>query len=231
MSRATAPGLPREVVGCKKCQRLVTFREGVRVRASVAGQEYWRRPVAGFGDLDGRVLVLGLSPAAHGGNRTGRVFTGDSSGRFLVRALHAAGFANQAVSESRYDGLVYSDCYLTAAVKCAPPGDRPTREEFEKCAPLLDAEISLMRNLRSVLCLGALAFKTYLGHLQRQGVEVRGLRFSHGARYRLDGMPTLYASYHPSPRNTNTGVLTQGMLVKVLRGIGADLDQAPSKHN
>jgi uracil-DNA glycosylase family 4 len=209
--------LRRTVIACGRCPRLVAYREGVSPRASFASQRYWRRPVPGFGDLNGRLLVLGIAPALHGGNRTGRVFTGDSSGRFLVRALFDAGFANQPVSESLDDGLVYSDCYVTAAVKCVPPGDKPTKEEFENCSMYLDAEISLLRNLKAVLALGALSFKAYLEHLERHEVESKGIRFSHGKAFKFKGGPTLFASYHPSPRNTNTGKLSPEMLVDVLR--------------
>jgi uracil-DNA glycosylase family 4 len=182
--------------------------------------------------MDGRLLIVGIAPAAQGGNRTGRVFTGDSSGRFLVRALHSAGFANKPVSESVHDGLIYTDCYLTAAVKCAPPGDRPTRNEFENCSSFLEQEIRLMSNLRAVLALGALAFGAYIRHLRREGFNPRGLKFEHGRLYCFEGLPWLYASYHPSPRNTNTGVLSPGMLTHLLRRIKTDLDSgSPSKHN
>jgi uracil-DNA glycosylase family 4 len=155
--------------------------------------------------------------------RTGRIFTGDASSEFLVAALHRAGFANQPRSDSIGDGLIYRGCYLTAAVKCAPPGDKPTPEEFANCAPFMDQEISLMRNLQSVLVLGAFAFRAYLGHLARSGVNVRGLNFAHGDAYKFQGMPTLYASYHPSPRNTNTGKLTSAMLAEVLARIKREL--------
>jgi uracil-DNA glycosylase len=218
--------LERRVVACRRCPRLVKFREGVKPRPSFAGEEYWRRPVPGFGDINGRLLVIGLSPAASGGNRTGRVFTGDSSGRFLVRALHSAGFANQPLSESRSDGLIYTDCYVTAAVKCAPPRDRPSPAEFRNCSTYLDREISMMGNLRSVLTLGALAFRAYLDHLSRTGADIKGLKFSHGKVYRFEGRPSVYASYHPSPRNTNTGVLTQEMLTSVLGLIRSDFPKA-----
>jgi uracil-DNA glycosylase len=221
-----ANALKGRVIACRLCPRLVKFRENVKPRTSFAGEDYWRRPVPGFGDINGRLLVVGLSPAAHGANRTGRVFTGDSSGRFLVRALHSAGFANQPLSEARGDGLVYTDCYVTAAVKCAPPGDKPSRAEFRNCSTYLDEEISMMTNLRSVLTLGALAFRAYLDHLSRTGEDIRGLKFSHGNIYRFEGRPTVYASYHPSPRNTNTGVLTQDMLAKVLGGICSDFLKA-----
>ncbi len=201
----------------------MVFREGVKPRASFAHEVYWRKPVPGFGDIDGRLLVLGIAPALHGGNRTGRPFTGDNSGRFLVRALFAAGFANQPVSERRDDGLSYEDCYLTAAVKCVPPNDRPTREEFLNCSEYLDAEISILKNLKAVLVLGALSFSAFLDRLDRNGHSTAGLTFGHGAAYDVGGLH-LYASYHPSPRNTNTGRLTLEMLVKVLRRIKLDLN-------
>jgi uracil-DNA glycosylase family 4 len=184
--------------------------------AKFAGNSFWGRPVSGFGDISGRLLIIGLAPARTGALRTGRIFTGDSSSAFLVAALHRAGFANQPRSDSIDDGLVYRDCYLTAAVKCAPPGDKPKLEEFANCAPYMDEEIALMGNLRLVLALGAFAFKAYLRHLARRGVSVRGLKFAHGEVYRFPGVPSLYASYHPSPRNTNTGKLTPGMLAAVL---------------
>jgi uracil-DNA glycosylase family 4 len=212
------------VVTCRRCPRLVSFREGVLPRASFASQHYWRKPVPGFGDLNGRLLVLGLAPALHGGNRTGRVFTGDSSGRFLVRALYDAGFANKPISESLDDGLVYGDCYVTAVVKCVPPGDKPAKDEFENCSVYLDAEISLMKNLSAVLTLGALAFKSYLIHLDRRGVDVKGMKFSHGGAFKFKGGPALYASYHPSPRNTNTGKLTPKMLVSVLERVSREFE-------
>jgi uracil-DNA glycosylase family 4 len=217
--------LREEVVACRRCPRLVAYRESVKPRPSFSGQDYWRRPVPGFGDINGRVLVLGIAPALHGGNRTGRVFTGDSSGRFLVKALYKGGFASQPSSESVDDGLVYRDCYVTAAVKCAPPGDRPSPEEFANCSEYLEIEIKLMKKLRAVLALGALSFMAYLEHLKASGIETRGLSFEHGRVYRVDGSPTIYASYHPSPRNTNTGKLTEEMLVRIVKRIRSDLQR------
>jgi uracil-DNA glycosylase family 4 len=215
--------LRRKIIECNLCPRLVEYRKKIKPRAAYASQEYWRRPVPGFGDINARLLVLGLAPASHGGERTGRIFTGDASSRFLVKALHSAGFANQDASESRDDGLVYSGCYLTAAVKCAPPGDRPTPEEVWNCSPYLDNEIALLPNLKGVLALGSLAFRAYLDHLRRDGRPLGHPRFFHGAMYRFDSAPTLYASYHPSPRNTNTGKLSGGMLVDLLKRIRSDL--------
>jgi len=213
------------IIQCRLCPRLVAYREGVKPRASYAAQKYWRKPVPGFGDFSGRVLILGLAPASHGGNRTGRIFTGDASSRFLVKALYAAAFANQPISESRDDGLRYADCYVTAALKCSPPGDKPTSKEFANCSPYLEEEISLLVNLKVVIALGALAFRAYLEYLGRRGVGVRGVTFSHGKSYSFEGFPRLYASYHPSPRNTNTGKLTQRMLVGLFKKVKRELVQ------
>jgi uracil-DNA glycosylase family 4 len=207
------------VVSCRLCPRLVAFRSTVPPRAAFEGQSYWRRPVPGFGDPDAALVVVGLAPAAHGGNRTGRVFTGDNSGRFLVKALHRAGFANQPVSESRVDGLAFVNCYVTAAVKCAPPGDKPTRDEFENCSAFLDVELSLLRKTRAILALGSLAFRSVLERERSKGADISGMRFAHGASYDLPAGRRLYASYHPSPRNTNTGKLTEAMLVRLLQEI------------
>ncbi len=218
-----AEALGAQIRSCRRCPRLVEYREHVPPTSAYARQEYWRKPVPGFGDLGGRLLILGLAPARNGANRTGRIFTGDASSRFLVSALHSAGFANQPTSESRDDGLTYTGCYVTAVVKCVPPGDRPLPEEFSNCAPFLDAEIALLPHLKGVLALGSSAFMAYLGHLKRGGHSVKGLRFEHGASYRLPGGLTLYACYHPSPRNTNTGKLTRGMLLSVLGRVRKDL--------
>lgn len=218
----------RAVVSCKKCPRLMEYARFVMNNkpARFADSDFWGRPVPGFGDLSGRLMIIGLAPARTGALRTGRIFTGDASARFLVRALHAAGFANQPLSESRDDGLVYSDCYVTAAVKCAPPGDRPAPEEFRNCLGYLEQEVAMMKNLEAVLVLGAMAFRSYLDFLSRSGSAVRGLRFSHGGVLLFEGRPRLYCSYHPSPRNTNTGVLTTEMLANVLARIRADFLKA-----
>jgi uracil-DNA glycosylase len=200
----------------------VRYRETVPPRRTFASQDYWRRPVPGFGDPEARLVVIGLAPAAHGGNRTGRVFTGDESGRFLVAALHEAGFANQPVSESKDDGLVYTGCYVTAAVKCVPPHDRPTAEEFENCSSWLDSELRLLERAKAVLALGRAAFEAYLDYAESRGAATKGLAFEHGKRYSLGGLPALYASYHPSPRNTHTGKLTRKMMAALLKRIGRE---------
>jgi uracil-DNA glycosylase family 4 len=216
----TLADVSEAVLECKRCPRLVEFREAVPPRKSFRSETYWRRPIPGFGDPDASLVVIGLAPAAHGGNRTGRVFTGDRSGRFLVDALYEAGYANQPVSEAKDDGLVYIGCYVTAAVKCAPPQDRPTAGEFENCGMWLDAELRLLTKAKSVVALGRAAFYAYLHYARRHGAMTRGMGFAHGRKYDLGATPTLYASYHPSPRNTNTGKLTKRMLVSLLEGVG-----------
>jgi len=216
--------LSREIIACRRCTRLRKYAKTVvkDMPARFTDGNFWGKPVPGFGDLNGRLLIIGLAPARTGALRTGRIFTGDLSSAFLVAALHSAGFANQARSESVDDGLVYRDCYVTAAVKCAPPADKPEPAEFANCSSYLDREVVLMVNLRSVLALGSSACRAYLTHLSRKGVRTRGLRFAHGSTYPFPGMPTLYTSYHPSPRNTNTGKLTPVMLDAVLARIKHD---------
>jgi uracil-DNA glycosylase family 4 len=220
----TREGLTRELTRCTRCGRLVRYIETVTPRRSFANAEYWRKPVPGFGDPDAWLMIVGLAPAAHGGNRTGRVFTGDESGRFLAKSLYLTGFANQPFSLQRDDGLLYTGCYVTAAVKCAPPSDRPTREEFVNCRGYLRKEIELLTRVTHVLALGQLAFRAYIETTRGNGAALRGLRFTHGASFVL-GKRTLYASYHPSPRNTHTGRLTTQMLVSLLNRIKKDRER------
>jgi len=229
--KETLVELTDTIVQCRRCPRLVRYRETVPPRKRFGSERYWRRPVPGFGDPEASLVVIGLAPAAHGGNRTGRVFTGDESGRFLVRALYEAGYANQPTSEARDDGLVYTDCYVTAAVKCAPPHDRPTAEEFENCGSWLDSELRLLTKAKAVVALGKGAFDAYLSYANSHGAITKGLRFSHGKKYALGRLPTLYASYHPSPRNTHTGKLTMKMLLALLARIKRDnvLRSVPKK--
>ena len=221
--------LARDIIECERCPRLRAFArtEAKKKRPRFVHWDYWAKPVPGFGDINGEVLIVGLAPAATGALRTGRIFTGDASSKFLVSALYETGFANQPLSESVDDGLIYDGCYLTAAVKCAPPGDRPLPQEFENCSAFLDDEIRIMKNLRAVLALGSMAFNAYVGSLKRRGVPVKGVEFGHGKKYKMAGGPTLYASFHPSPRNTNTGKLTHAMLVRVLGSIAQDLEGRP----
>jgi uracil-DNA glycosylase family 4 len=211
--------LNARIVACDRCQRLRPYcAEIARVkRRAHAEFEYWGRPVPSFGDANARVLVLGLAPGAHGSNRTGRMFTGDGSGDFLFPVLHEAGFASQPSSVTRNDGMILSDLWISAVVHCAPPGNKPTPEEQRNCAPWLDEEIRLLRDLRVVVCLGKIAFDGFLGHRLRAGKlnSRTGFLFGHGAEYALPGGLTLIASYHPSLQNTNTGKLTRAMLLGV----------------
>jgi uracil-DNA glycosylase family 4 len=212
-----------EVVACTRCPRLVRYREAVarERKREFRDEEYWGRGVPGFGDPAARLVVVGLAPAAHGSNRTGRVFTGDRSAAFLVRAFHVSGFANQPTSQRRGDGLRYTDLYLTAAVRCAPPGNRPTPAEQRECAPYLERELSLLSNARAILALGGLAWDAICAQAPRvYGGTPPTTRFAHGACAALgEGRPLLWASYHPSPQNTNTGKLTFPMLTELLERI------------
>ena len=211
--------LNARIVACERCPRLRTYcAEVARVRRrAYADWEYWGKPVPSFGDPAARVMVLGLAPGAHGSNRTGRPFTGDGSGDFLFPTLHEAGFASQAKAVSRNDGMKLSDLWISAVVRCAPPANKPTIEELRNCAPWLDEEISLLPNLRVVVCLGKIAFDGFLSHLLRAGqIPARaGFTFRHGAEYALPGGLTFIASYHPSLQNTNTGKLTRPMFLAV----------------
>ena len=212
--------LTEEIVSCRMCTRLVDWREkiGKEKRASYKDWDYWAKPVPSFGDPDAPLVLLGLAPAAHGGNRTGRVFTGDPSASFLTAAMHEAGLANQPTSEHRDDGLILNGVYIGAAVRCVPPGDKPTAEEQRTCLPYLVKELKTLPNLKVILALGHIAFRATLQTLSDMAQErVRG-KFLHGEVYRFGPeLPMMIASYHPSPRNTNTGVLSMEALVKVLK--------------
>ena len=212
-------GITEEIIGCRRCPRLVEHREriGETKRASYRDWDYWARPVPSFGDPAASLMVLGLAPAAHGGNRTGRVFTGDASATFLVNAMYQAGLANQPKSDHREDGLEYTGVYVCAAVRCVPPGDRPTPEEQRTCLPYLAREMQALPNLRVVLALGQIAFQAALRAMEHLGVERPRAKFGHGAVYELAvGVPLLVGCYHPSPRNTNTGRLNMEQLVETL---------------
>jgi uracil-DNA glycosylase family 4 len=211
--------LNESVIACRKCPRLVKYRETLPARRAFAGQEYWRKPVPGFGDPRAKIVIVGLAPAAHGGERTGRVFTGDESARFLYRSLYDVGLANQPKSESRDDGLALRGCYITATVKCAPPENKPTAEEFQNCSVYLDEELHLLKDATGIVALGKLAFDAVLRWAGRNGAETAGMTFKHGASYRLRGLPKLYACYHPSPRNTYTRTLSRRMMNGLLREV------------
>jgi uracil-DNA glycosylase family 4 len=204
-----------EVSACAACPRLVAWREQVAKerRAAFRDEEYWGRPVPGFGDPRARVLVVGLAPAAHGGNRTGRIFTGDRSGDFLFASLHRTGYANQPTSTGRDDGLRLRDVYVTAAVRCAPPANAPTPAERDECRPYLVRELELLSRLRVVVVLGAFAYGAAWAALRDRGVALPSPRprFAHGMEVRTDGL-TVVGAFHPSQQNTFTGRLTPEML-------------------
>jgi uracil-DNA glycosylase family 4 len=211
--------IAQEIVACRACPRLVEWRERVAREkvARFADQEYWGRPVPGFGDPAGRVLIVGLAPAAHGGNRTGRIFTGDRSGDFLFAALHRTGFASQPTSTDRQDGLRLDGAYVAAVNRCAPPGNRPTPDERDRCLPFLGREISALSELRVVVALGAFAWDGALRALDGLGHTIRPKpRFGHGAECAI-GPYVLLGCYHPSQQNTFTGTLTEAMMDELLQ--------------
>lgn len=212
--------IERQIIACARCPRLVAHCRQIaeRKRRAYRDWEYWGKPVPGFGDPRARLLVIGLAPAAHGGNRTGRVFTGDSSGDLLFDTLFRTGFSNQPQSVSRDDGLRLRGAYVTAAARCAPPGNKPLPEEFRNCREYLEREMDLLRHVRVVVALGRIAFDAYLSILQERGQIVRRsqFRFAHGVVHELPPpLPSLIASYHPSRQNTQTGKLTPKMFLRV----------------
>jgi len=213
--------LNAEVISCELCPRLVEYRQRIarERRRAYRDCEYWGKPVPGFGDPQGRVLVLGLAPGAHGSNRTGRPFTGDASGKFMYPVLYETGFANQPAAINRDDGLELRDLYITAAVRCAPPDNKPLPQELANCAPYLDREVEGLANLRVVVALGKIGIDAYLNYLKRQGRL--GARkpyvFRHGAAYQMPDGKALLASYHPSNQNTQTGKLTRAMFVEIFK--------------
>jgi uracil-DNA glycosylase family 4 len=212
-----------EIIRCRKCPRLVRYRETVarEKRASFRGWTYWGKPVPGFGDPHAQLLILGLAPAAHGANRTGRMFTGDRSGDFLYQALYRTGFANQPTSTHRDDGLALRNAYIAAAIRCAPPDNKPLPEELANCRPYFERELELLRP-KAILALGSIAMRAYLGYLKERGAiaSFAAFPFGHGASFRLGkGLPRLFTSFHPSQQNTFTGKLTEEMLETVLNQI------------
>jgi uracil-DNA glycosylase len=225
--------LNQRIVRCRKCPRLVAYREKIarEKRLAYRDWDYWGKPVPGFGDPRAKLLVLGLAPAAHGGNRTGRVFTGDRSGDFLYKALYDAGFANQPTSTRRGDGLVLKNAYVVAAVRCAPPANKPLPSEAANCRPYFEKELEILRP-RAILALGGIAMRAYLGLLKERGkiTSAAAFPFRHGASYELGAdLPHLFVAYHPSQQNTFTGKLTEAMMARVLRDIRRFLESDSSR--
>lgn len=226
--------LRARITACARCPRLVAHREAVAAKrpARYRDWDYWARPVPSFGDPRARLLVIGLAPAAHGANRTGRMFTGDGSGQLLMRTLHRFGFASRPVSRAPGDGLQLRDTYITAAARCAPPQNRPTAAELARCRPYLVRELDLLRRLRVVICLGGVAFEGYLRAQRERGHKLPRLNFGHAVRYAMrDGPPVLLASYHPSRQNTNTGRLTEAMFQAVFAQARRELDSEAARNH
>jgi uracil-DNA glycosylase family 4 len=231
LERRAAPNLEwkklrEEIVSCTRCPRLVKFRRDVarKKKKRFMNWRYWGAPLPGFGDGQSELLVVGLAPAAHGGNRTGRMFTGDGSANFLMRALHTAGFANQPTSDHDSDGLQMINSFMTAVVRCAPPQNKPLASELANCSAYFDRELALLPHVRVVLALGQVAFNGYLDHLKRRGFSTVHLKFKHGQKYSLPpNLPVLVASYHPSRQNTQTGRLTSRMMDEALSVVKTSL--------
>ena len=214
--------LNKKIILCKKCDRLVNFRNKIAVekRKQYLHEVYWGKPITGYGDPNAKVLMIGLAPAAHGGNRTGRVFTGDQSSDFLFKCLYAAGFANQPDSTHKEDGLLLYNSYLTTALKCVPPGDKPTPSELRTCFNYFKLENQYLKKVSIILALGKIAFDACLNfYKQDYIIKNKDYLFSHGCMYRLPDAKTLIGSYHPSPRNVNTGRIDVNKMVLLLNDI------------
>ena len=221
--------LNSEVITCVQCPRLVVYREQIarEKRRAYKDWEYWGKPVPGFGDPNARVVVVALAPGAHGSNRTGRPFTGDSSGNFMYPVLYETGFANQPTATKRDDGLALKDVYITAAARCAPPENKPLPQELANCSAYLDRELHGLKKVKVVVALGRIGFNAYLNYLKRCGVINRKAEylFQHGAKYKLPDGRTLLASYHPSNQNTQTGKLTRAMFLEIFKEAARIADQ------
>ena len=217
--------LEHEIIGCRKCERLVAFREKIALekRKSFMDWNYWGKPVPGYGNPNAKMMILGLAPAAHGGNRTGRVFTGDKSADFLFKCLYHVGLANQPNSDHRNDGLRL-DGYITPAVKCVPPGDKPTAEEKDNCEPFLANEFKYLHRLKVVLGLGKIGFDSCLKFVRKtHPFKMKDYKFGHGVRYELPNGLMLFGAFHPSPRNVNTGRLSFEMMIHFLEKVKKEL--------
>lgn len=211
--------LNQEIIACTRCSRLIDYCQkiGREKRRAYLDWEYWAKPVPGFGDPKARVLILGLAPGAHGSNRTGRPFTGDGSGYFMYPVLYKAGFASQPTATHRGDGLRLKDAYITAAVRCAPPQNKPTPDEIANCSVFLDREMAALKDVRIIVALGRIGYEAYLNYLKRRGLRVSkaDIQFAHNVHYEMPDGRILLCSYHPSQQNTQTGKLTEKMFFQV----------------
>ena len=214
--------LNNKITKCRQCERLVSFREKIasEKRRQYINEQYWGKPITGYGDGEAQLLMIGLAPAAHGGNRTGRVFTGDKSADFLFDCLHKVGLSNQNISISREDGLELKNLYLTTALKCVPPQDKPKPEELKTCFKFFKEEINYLNKINTILALGKIAFDACLNfYMQDYNIKRKDFIFQHGAKYNLPDNKILIGSYHPSPRNVNTGRIDTNKMVKLLKNV------------
>ncbi len=216
--------LEENIINCKKCERLIKYRNSRSIPSRYSSWTYWNRPVPGYGDINGRLLIIGLAPAFSGGNRTGRIFTGDKSSDFLISSLYEAGFTNIPISENKDDGLIYYNMYITLALKCAPPDNVPLKEELENCSPFFRQEINGMSNLKAILVLGKIAFDSFISYLDNADIKHGKFKFGNKTFYEL-GDKRLYCSYHPSPRNVNTGILKKADFTDFLKEIKKYIEQ------
>ena len=214
--------LNNKITKCRQCDRLVNFREKIATekRRQYIDQNYWGKPITGYGDSKAQLLMIGLAPAAHGGNRTGRVFTGDKSADFLFKCLHKSGFANQSISVSRDDGLQLNNLYLTTALKCVPPEDKPKPDELKTCFKFFKDEISYLSKINTIVALGKIAFDACLNfYMQDYNIKRKDFIFQHGTKYNLPDKKILIGSYHPSPRNVNTGRINEKKMILLLNTV------------
>ncbi len=220
--------LNNKIIKCRKCERLVNFRQKVarEKRKQYREQNYWGKPITGYGDFKAKLLMIGLAPAAHGGNRTGRVFTGDKSADFLFKCLYQAGFANQNISISRNDGLKLKNLYLTTALKCVPPEDKPKSDELKTCFKFFKEEINYLKNINTIVALGKIAFDACLNfYMQDYDIKRKDFLFHHSIEYTLPDNKILIGSYHPSPRNVNTGRIDEKKMVSLLNKVKKVMDR------
>ena len=218
----TLTKLNKSIIDCRQCDRLVNFREKIATekRKQYLHEDYWGKPITGYGDEKAKLLMVGLAPAAHGGNRTGRVFTGDRSADFLFKCLFEAGFCNQPISINKSDGLVLKNLYLTTALKCVPPGDKPTSLELKTCFKFFNQEINLLKNTSTILALGKIAYDACINYYKQQyDIRNKDYIFSHGSQNKLPDNKILIGSYHPSPRNVNTGRINEEKMTALFKNI------------
>ena len=223
----TLSKLNKSIISCRQCDRLVNFREKIanEKRRQYIDEIYWGKPITGYGDGNAKLLMVGLAPAAHGGNRTGRVFTGDRSADFLFKCLFEVGFSNQPISINKNDGLILNNLYLTTALKCVPPGDKPTTTELKTCFNFFDQEINMLKNITTILALGKIAYDACINYYkQYYDLKNKDFVFSHGSQNILPDNKTLIGSYHPSPRNVNTGRITKPKMVNLLKKVKVKLE-------